>query len=224
LGGWSSASGASAPAQQCGSQHRDGGGQQPAGGGEGAIRPAAARDDGTEATARIPLKVQASCAKGALSTGHVPSGDGVRPNEPGVDRRRPTLVPMAEMMMRDQSRAGHVLGGTRVADLPDEVSVRDVVRTRIRGEVAAYNADPGPVFRGLVQPADAVRHSDGFRMREPRPLDAELLIAAAEEAMGLGLLRLRLDGRPVDLDELVTLADHGELVAILERSVVASAS
>jgi hypothetical protein len=141
-----------------------------------------------------------------------------------VDLRRPTLVPMAEMVMRDQSRAGHVLGGTRVVDLPDEVSVRDVVRTRIRGEVAAYNADPGPVFRGLVQPADAVRQTDGFRMREPRPLDAELLIAAAEEATVLGLLRLRLDGRPVDLDERITLADNGELVAILERSVVASAS
>ena len=126
--------------------------------------------------------------------------------------------------MRDQSRAGHVLGGARIADLPDEVSVRVVVRARIRGEVAAYNAAPGPVFRGLVQPAVAVRHSDGFRMREPRPLDAELLIAAAEEATRLGLLQLRLDDRPVDLDELVTPADHDELVAVLERSVVASDS
>ena len=126
--------------------------------------------------------------------------------------------------MRDQSRAGHVLGGARVTDLPDEISVRDVVRARIRGEVAAYNADPGPVFRGLVQPADAVRPSDGFRMREPRLLDAELLIAAAEEATRLGLLRLRLDDRPVDLDELITPADHDELTAVLERSVVASAS
>jgi hypothetical protein len=131
---------------------------------------------------------------------------------------------MAEIMMRDQSRAGHLLGGTRVADLPNEVSVRDVVRTRIHGEVAAYNADPGPVFRGLVQPADAVRHSDGFRMREPRALDAELLISAAEEAIGLGLLRLRLDDRPEDLDELITPADHDELIAVLERSVVASGS
>ncbi len=126
--------------------------------------------------------------------------------------------------MRDQSRAGHVLGGTRVADLPDEVSVRDLVRTRIRDEVAAYNADPGPVYRGLVQPADAVRHSDGFRMREPRLLDAELMVAAAEEAARLGLLRLRLDGRPVDLDELIAPADHDELTAVLERPVVASAS
>lgn len=139
-------------------------------------------------------------------------------------RRRPTLVPMAEIMMRDQSRAGHVLGGARVADLPDEVSIRDVVRTRIHGEVAAYNAGPGPVFCGLVQPADAVRHSDGFRMRQPRPLDAELLIAAAEEAIGLGMLWLRLDDRPVDLDELITPADHDELIAVLERSVVASGS
>jgi hypothetical protein len=90
--------------------------------------------------------------------------------------------------------------------------------------VAAYNADPGPMFCGLVQPADAVRHSDGFRMRGPRPLDAELLIAAAEEAIGVGLLRLRLDDRPVDLDELIIPADHDELIAVLERSVVASGS
>lgn len=126
--------------------------------------------------------------------------------------------------MRDQSRAGHVLGGARIADLPEVVSVRDVLRARIRGEVAAYNADPGPVFRGLVQPADAVRHSAGFRMREPRTIDAELLIAAAEEATVRGLLQLRLGDRAADLDEMITTAEHDELVAVLERSVVASAS
>lgn len=131
---------------------------------------------------------------------------------------------MTDMVMRDQSRAGHVLGGARVADLPERVSVRDVVRRRIRDEVATYNAEPGLVFRGLVQPADAVRHSDGFRMREPRPLDAELLIAAAEAAVGLGLLLLRLDEQPVGLDEVIVTADHDELVAVLQRSVVASSS
>ena len=126
--------------------------------------------------------------------------------------------------MRDQSRAGHVLGGAHVTGLADEVPVRDILRTRIRAEVATYNADPQPVFRGLVQPADGVRHSDGFRMQQPRALDAELLIAAAEEAAGLGLLRLQLDGRPVGLDEIIVPADHGGLTAILERSIVASAS
>ncbi len=131
---------------------------------------------------------------------------------------------MGDMAMRDQSGAGHVLGGATVTGLADEVTVRDVLRARIRSEVATYNADPGPVFRGLVQPADGVRHSDGFRMRQPRPLDAESLIAAAEEASRLGLLRLHLDGRDAELDEVITTADHRELVAILERSIVASSS
>jgi hypothetical protein len=131
---------------------------------------------------------------------------------------------MTELLMRDTSRAGHVLGGARVLDLPDEVRVRDVLHARIRGEVAAYNTDPGPVFRGLVQPSDAVRHSDGFRMRAPRTLDAELLIAAAEEATDRGIVQLLLDDRPVDLDEVIAPADHEELVAVLERGVVASAS
>lgn len=125
--------------------------------------------------------------------------------------------------MRDRSRAGHVLGGAHVTGLAETATIRDILRTRLRAEVAAYNADPGPVFRGLVQPADGVRHSDGFRIKQPRPLDAELLIAAAEEAIGLGLLRLHVDGRPVDLDEVITPADHDELTAILERSIVARA-
>lgn len=136
----------------------------------------------------------------------------------------PTLLPMAELLMRDTSRAGHVLSGARVGDLPDEVTVRDVMRIRIRAEVASYNADPGPVFRGLVQPADAVRHSDGFRMRAPRTLDPELLIAAAEEATARGIVRLLLDDRPVDLDDVVRPAEHAELVAVLERGVVARTS
>lgn len=134
------------------------------------------------------------------------------------------LMKMSELAMRDQSGAGHVLGGAYVTGLAEEVTVRDILRTRIRAEVADYNAEPGPVFRGLVQPADGVRHSDGFRMRQPRPLDAEPLIAAAEEATGLGLLQLHLDGQPVDLDDIITPADHRELAAVLERSIVARTS
>jgi len=139
-------------------------------------------------------------------------------------QRRPTLAVMSEMTMRDTSRAGHVLGGAQVTGLADEVTIREILRTRIRAEVSTYNADPGPVFPGLVQPADGVRHSNGFRMHQPRPLDAELLIAAAEEATTIGLLHLHVDGQAVDLDEVIMPADHRELTAILERSIVASAS
>jgi hypothetical protein len=62
-----------------------------------------------------------------------------------VDRQRPTLAPMAEMMLRDQSRAGHLLGGARVADLTDEVGVRDSLTARL-------SIERQPMVSGLRRP------------------------------------------------------------------------
>lgn len=132
---------------------------------------------------------------------------------------------MAEIRMRDVSRSGHVLGEARVGDLPERLTIRELLRARIRREVAAYNADPGATFRGLVQPADSIRHTDGYRMQEPRPLDPDQLIAAAEEAVAADMLSFRLGAETVsDLDRELVVAEHGEVVAVLERPVIARPS
>lgn len=132
---------------------------------------------------------------------------------------------MAEIRMRDVSRSGHVLGGARVGDLPERLTIRELLRARIRGEVAAYNADPGATFAGLVQPADSIRHTDGYRMEEPRPLDPDQLITAAEEAVAADMLSFRLGAETVsDLDRELVVAEHDEVVAVLERPVIARPS
>ena len=130
---------------------------------------------------------------------------------------------MTEIRMRDLSRSRHVLGGAHVEGLPDTASVRAIVQTRIRAEVAAYNADPGPMFTGMVQPSDSVRHSAGYRMRAPRPLDADRSIAAVEEAVAAGMLAFHLDDRPIGFDEDIEVAAHEEIVAVFERPVVVAA-
>lgn len=127
--------------------------------------------------------------------------------------------------MRDVSRGRHPLGGSHVTDLPAHVTVRELLRRRIQQEVAAYNADPGKVFEGLVQPTDSVRHSDGLHMRQPRRLDADGLVDAALDAVETGLLRLEVGGETVaDLDREVAVDEHDEVVAVLERPVIAAAS
>ena len=95
--------------------------------------------------------------------------------------------------MRDVTRAGRELGRRVVDDLPVSLSVGELLEARIRAEVAAYNDDPGPVFVGLVQPADSIRHSDGYRMRTPRPLDADVAVVAAHEAVEVGMLSLQVE-------------------------------
>jgi hypothetical protein len=124
--------------------------------------------------------------------------------------------------MRDVSRAGHELGRARLDGLPARISLRALLEQRMRREAEAYNADPGPVFRGLVQPADSIRHSDGFRLRQPRPLDADRLMTAVEEAVAAGLLAFRVGAtEQTDLAAEVDVDAHDEVVAVLERPVVA---
>lgn len=129
---------------------------------------------------------------------------------------------MATIEMRDVSPGGHVLSGATVEDLPPHASLRYILTARIGAEVAAYNADPGPHYRGLVQPQDAVRYSDGFRRTDPRPLDADHLLRAAEEAVDAGVVVFRVgDDTVADLDHEVAVADNHLITIVLRRPIVA---
>lgn len=129
---------------------------------------------------------------------------------------------MAELEMRDISPGGHALSGATVTGLPDRATLREILDRRVHAEVAAYNADPGPIYAGLVQPEDAVRYSDGFRMREPRPLDAAHLLTAVQEAVAAGVVVFHVgDARTADLDHEVDVTVTAEIVTELRRPIVA---
>lgn len=129
---------------------------------------------------------------------------------------------MSSLEMRDVSYAGHELGRAHVDGLPPVVSLGELLRIRICSDVGRYNAEPGPVFEGLVQPADSVRHSDGHHMKTPRPLDADRLIAAAEQAVAAGMLWFVLDDEDItDLAHRIDVEQQDEIVAVQRRPIVA---
>ncbi len=129
---------------------------------------------------------------------------------------------MPAIEMRDVSAGGHELGGATVEDLPPRATLRQVLAARIDAEVAAYNAAPGPTYVGLVQPEDAVRYRAGFRMHEPRPLDAEHLLTAVEEAVVAGVAVFRVGDRTVtDLAEEIDIAGTECITTVLRRPIVA---
>ncbi len=130
--------------------------------------------------------------------------------------------PMASIRIRDVSRSGHELSHAVVDGLESSATVHEVLSARIQAEVAAYNAAPGQVYVGMVQPEDAVRYSDGFRMPQPRPLDADRLIQALEEAVDAGAVVFRVGERTItDLHEPLHLDVDDELTTVMQRPVVA---
>ena len=84
-------------------------------------------------------------------------------------------------------------------DVPDEmISVQELIRARVYREVHDYNLDQPEYFHGLVQPSEAERSLNGFRMRRRRKIDPERQFELAKRAFYNNGFILLVDDRQVD--------------------------
>jgi hypothetical protein len=122
---------------------------------------------------------------------------------------------MATVTFRDETATGRPVGDFKIPDLPRTMTVRELIRLRVRTEVARFNARPATRFNGLVQPTDTEADLNGYRVREPRRIDWERQADIAERAFaGNGFFVLAGDRQVEDLDEIVDLAAAPELIFI----------
>ncbi len=94
----------------------------------------------------------------------------------------------------------------------ERVTARDLITRRVHEEVAAHNASTPEYFNGLVQPTDAERTLNGYRLRERRQLDPQAQCAKALEAFERnGFMLLAGDQQIEQLDDEVTLTEGAEV-------------
>ena len=116
------------------------------------------------------------------------------------------------MTIRDDVRPGRAAHELVLEDIPSTITLRDLVRTRVREEVAKANANRGREFRTLVQPQDAEVTLNGFRLRHDRTIDWEKQAAKAEEAFARNGFFVLVDGRQAeDLDEELELTADSQV-------------
>lgn len=110
-----------------------------------------------------------------------------------------------EVMVRDETTTGVVLQELALQLEAEQMTVRELIVSRLASEVRAYNA--GQMlggFHGLVQPTEAELALNG--PREPHAVDEEAQAKVAVEAFERGRFLLLVDDRQVtELDELVVL-------------------
>ena len=97
--------------------------------------------------------------------------------------------------------------GAFALDLPTErITLRELIRTRVYGEVRDYNLRQPEYFRGLVQPTDAERTLNGFKVRPGRMLDPEKQFERAIESFYRnGFLILINDRQVEELEEEIEI-------------------
>jgi hypothetical protein len=112
---------------------------------------------------------------------------------------------MPSITVRDETRPGRAAAELVLDGLPDRLTVGELIRWRVREEVAAANLDRARVPRLLVQPTPEEAAANG-PPRPPRPIDWERQARVAEEAFERNGFFLLVDGRQVEeLDEEVEL-------------------
>jgi hypothetical protein len=118
-------------------------------------------------------------------------------------------------MVRDETMSGKAVESWVLPGLPDEITARELVRLRVREEVARFNATATGVFRGLVRPTGSQEVPSGFVVGEGRRLDweaqADTACAAFERN---GFVMLVGDRQVDDLDEVIDLRQESTVAFI----------
>lgn len=79
------------------------------------------------------------------------------------------------------------------------LSARELIRQRVRQEVAKFNARERPgIFQGLIQPTDTEAELNGYRLKKFRTLDWERQFEAAVKSFEVNGFFLVVDGKQVE--------------------------
>ena len=116
----------------------------------------------------------------------------------------------ATLMIRDETATGDPVHEFPLEFSDERITVRELIRERVYQEVSEYNfrsRREGGVFRGLVQPTDAERTLNGFKVPKGRDIDWEAQFAHAVDAFTRNSFFILVDDRQAEaLDETIVIS------------------
>ena len=115
----------------------------------------------------------------------------------------------ATLIIRDETATGEPVHEFPLEFSSERITVRELIRERVYQEVSEYNfrsRREGGVFRGLVQPTDAERTLNGFKVPKDRDIDWEAQFARAIDAFVRNGFFIIVDDRQAEaLDETIMI-------------------
>lgn len=111
------------------------------------------------------------------------------------------------LTIRDETATGRSTGVLVVEFLTEQITVRELIRSRVYQEVQDYNRRRPETFRGLVEPSDSERMLNGeMKLRQPRDIDWKRQFDKACEAFERNGFFILIDDKQAEsLDQPITL-------------------
>jgi len=109
---------------------------------------------------------------------------------------------MSTLLIHDETTSGQKTNSFTLDCLTERMTVRELIRARIYQEVQDYNLTEPEYFRGLVEPTQAEKTLNGYRLKTRRKIDWQEQFKRACEAFERnGFFVLVADRQATGLDE-----------------------
>jgi RNA polymerase-interacting CarD/CdnL/TRCF family regulator len=103
------------------------------------------------------------------------------------------------LTIRDEEMNGETLNEFVLDFLTEKITVRELIRSRVYQEVKDHNTKQNQTnFRGLVQPTDAERTLNGYRLKQPRQIEWKTQFEKAVEAFEKSQILILVNGQQLD--------------------------
>lgn len=112
----------------------------------------------------------------------------------------------ATVVIRDETLGGGSPHEWDLSVTAERMTVRELLRSRVYQEVQDYNVRHGQIYHGLVQPEDAEKTLNGWKLKKPRLLDWQRQFERAVEGFEKNQILILINERQAEsLDEEFTI-------------------
>ena len=116
------------------------------------------------------------------------------------------------LKIRDTTPSGGIIDEVTLSLKSNRVTIKDIIEARVLAEVERYNNSLPEYFKGLVQPTDAERTLNGYRMKTRKQVDAEKQVYIALDAFQKNGYFILVDQFQADqLDQEVEITTHTQV-------------
>jgi len=108
--------------------------------------------------------------------------------------------------IKDETFSGKVLQEIDLEFPTDIVTVQDIITGRVTREVENYNSKLPAYFNGLIEPSDAEKTLNGYKLKPKKIIDAEKQVYVALDAFQRNVFFVLIDNlQSESLEQMVEL-------------------
>lgn len=118
-----------------------------------------------------------------------------------------------ELTLKDTTLTGDILNQIKIAVKNERTTVKDLIAARVEAEVKTYNDKLPEYFNGLIQPTNAEKTLNGFKLRNRKQtIDIEKQVLIAWDAFQKNGYFILIDEEQVeDLEQEVLVSKTTEI-------------